>query len=190
METIRFPLPCLAVFMLFFAGCETHGISSRINENPAVFDALTSEQQRLIKGGFLAPGYTSEMAYLVLGNPTSTETHQHEGAMIEVWIYHKFYPSGECAEILTAYSRARNPNLQRSLNLEIGKATVNVNAPGNNASLGDTSTGSGNDLSLPDLPVYNLYIFLQADEIVEIKLESLDGTVLDETLMDGNITFY
>ena len=53
---------------------------------------------------------------------------------------------------------------------------MNANAPGNSTSLGATATGRGNDLSLPDIPVYNLYIFFQGDQVVDIKLESLDGT--------------
>ena len=176
MKNPRFYLPCLALTALLIAGCESSGISNRINEKSTVFASLTAEQKQSVENGIIAPDHTKDMAYMTLGSPTTVEIKQIDGTEVEMWSYKKFYPSGKMAEILTAYSRARNPNLHRSLNLESGKATVNVNAPRNNTSLGVTATGQGNDLSLPDIPVYNLYVFFQNDQVVDIKLESLDGT--------------
>lgn len=176
MKTSFLPLTCLALGIILTAGCETHGITQRITEKADIFDSITPEERRTIKAGIIMPGYTSDMVYMAFGHPSSTESSQVDGSKVEMWSYQRFYPSGKMAKILTAYSRARNPNLQRSLNLETGKATVNVNAPGSNTSLGATATGQGNDLSLPDLPVYNLYVFFQGDLVVDIKIESLDGT--------------
>ena len=92
-----------------------------------------------------------------------------------MWTYTKYYPGGELADFLTKYSLTRNPNLHRELNLEIGKATVNPNVPGG-PSLSDTEVSEGNDLSLPDLPVYNLYVFIYEGRVSDVKIESIDQT--------------
>lgn len=176
MKNSRYYLPGLALTALLFVGCESNGIANRINERSAVFAALSPEQKQNIENGLVAPGDTQDMTYMALGQPTSIETKQVEENEVEMWVYRRFYPSGKMEAILTRYSRARNPNLQRSLNLETGKATVNVNAPGRSPSLSATATGQGNDLSLPDIPVYNLYVFFQGGQVVDIKLDSLDGT--------------
>lgn len=176
MKNSRFYLLNVALIALLFAGCESNGISHRISEKSAVFANLSPEQKQSIENGLVSRGYTPDMTYMALGKPTSIETKQVDENEAEMWVYRRFYPSGEMEEILTGYSRDRNPNLQRSLNLETGKATVNVNAPGSSPGLGATATGQGNDLSLPDLPVYNLYVFFQGDQVVDIKLDSLDGT--------------
>jgi hypothetical protein len=88
------------------------------------------------------------------------------------------------AAILTDYSRARNPNLQRALDIDTGKINVSDHAPGRStipgtgggigASAG--TAGTMDPLSLPDIPVYNLYIIFLENQIMDIKIESLDGT--------------
>jgi len=182
MKSSRLYLPCLAFVTVLFVGCESTGISNRISEKSTVFAALTSKQKQNIQDGIIAPGYTKEMAYMTLGTPTRVETKQADEAEVEMWAYKKFYPSGKLAEIMTAYSRARNSNLLRETNTQTGSVTVSDHAPGNNpgrnSGIGAASgtAGTMNSLSLPDIPVYDLYIFFQSGQVVDIKIESLDGT--------------
>jgi hypothetical protein len=165
----------LVLIALLTAGCESSGIANRINEKSSLFTALEPDQKQYIAEGIVFPGDTTEMAYIALGNPTSIETKQSEGDTVEMWTYSKYYPSGQLAQFLTKYSQGRNPNLLRELNLETGKATVNSNAPGG-PSLSVTEVSRGNDLSLPDLPIYNLYVFVYEGKIADVKIESIDKT--------------
>ena len=168
---------CLATVVLFFAGCETNGVNNRINEKSSTFAALAPDQKAYVADGIVFPGDTTEITYIALGKPTSIETKEKDGDTVEMWTYSKYYPAGQLADFLTTYSKSRNPNLQRSLDhLEIGHANMNVNAPGG-PSLSSTESGiEGNHLSLPDLPVYNLYVFFHEEQVVDVKIESIDQT--------------
>lgn len=182
MKYSRFLLPCLALTSLLFAGCESSGISSRITEKSAIFATLTPEQKQKVKDGIIAPGHTKDMAYMTLGAPTTVETKQVDEADVEMWAYKKFYPSGKMADVLTAFSHARNSNLLRDTNTTSGSVTVSDHAPGTNpgrsSGVGSATgtVGTMDPLSLPDIPVYDLYIFFQEGQVVDIKIESLDGT--------------
>ncbi len=168
---------CLAFVVLFVAGCETNGVTNRINEKSSTFAALAPDQKAYIAEGIVFPGDTTEMTYIALGKPTSIETKEKDGDTVEMWTYSKDYPSGQLADFLTTYSKNRNPNLQRSLNhLEIGHKNLNSNAP-SGPSLSSTDSGTvGNHLSLPDLPIYNLYVFFYEKNVVDVKIESIDQT--------------
>lgn len=176
MKTSSLCLPSLALTLLLTAGCESARLSNRIHEKSDTFTALAADQKEYVADGIVFPGDTAEMAYIALGKPTSIETKQKDGDTVEMWAYKRYYPSGQLADFLTKYSLTRNPNLLRSLNLETGKANTSANAPGSSRSLSDTETGSGNDLSLPDLPIYNLYVFFYDQKVVDVKIESIDKT--------------
>ncbi len=183
MKNTLFSFSSLTLATLLLAGCESNGVSNRIQEKSAIFHTLTTEQKKSIEDGIVMPGYTTDMAYMALGKPTSVETKQKDDTKLILWSYKKFYPSGKMADILTAYSRARNPNLLRSNSVESGTITVSDHAPGTNPAGRSSGTGAGvgtagtmDPLSLPDIPVYNLYVFFQDSQVVDIKIESLDGT--------------
>ncbi len=167
---------------LFTVGCGS-SVSSRINEKAAVFSTLSAEEKNNIEEGIALPGYSTDMAYMAFGQPTTTETQKDEEGAVLIWTYKTFYPSGRLEAILTEYSRSRNPNLLRGVDVEVGQATVSDHAPnrtsnpmaGGNATSTDSRMGS---LDLPDLPVYNLYVFFVDGKIVDLKLESRDGTAL------------
>lgn len=168
MKPSHFHFSFLALTVLLFAGCESNNtIANRISEKSSTFTSLTPEQKSNLEDGMILPGYTADMAYIALGKPSSIATKQRGDITVEMWTYSKFYPSGKLAKILTEYSRARNPNLLRETNTNAAHVS----------SLG-TATSRGNELSLPDLPVYNLYVFFHEGKIVDIKLDSLDATKL------------
>ena len=175
MKKSCFYFPSVALAVLLFTGCESNRIANRINEKPSVFAALAPDQQIYISDGIVFPGDTTEMAYIALGKPTSIETRQKNGDTVEMWTYTKYYPSGELADFLTAYSLTRNPNLHRELNLEIGKQIGQGMNNGGNGAV-DTEVSIGNDLSLPDLPIYNLYVFIYENRVADVKIESIDKT--------------
>ena len=179
----------LTSIALLSTGCESNGIANRIGEKSAAFASLSPEEKQYIEDGLIFTGYTTDMTYMAVGKPNSTETKEKDGKSVEMWSYKRFYPSGRLEAILTEYSRARNPNLLRELDIESGGRTLSDHAP--NAGLdpqaptttsshgsGSGTAGQMNSLSLPDVPVYNLYIIFVEGKIVDLKLESLDGTPL------------
>ncbi len=182
---------CLSLIVSSIAflstGCESNGIANRINEKAAVFATLSPEEQEYIEDGMIFPGFTEDMTYMVIGKPNSVETKMKDGKPVEMWSYKRFYPSNQLGAILTDYSRLRNPNLQRSVDLESGSANVSDHVPDSGGVHPGRSTGTGSStgtagemgsLSLPDVPVYNLYVFFSEGKIVDMRLESLDGTAL------------
>ena len=185
MKKTVFYFSSFALAALLFTGCESNGIANRINEKSAVFTSLTPTQKQYLEEGMVYLGDTSDMAYIAFGKPSSIETKQKDGTTVEMWSYKTFYPSGRLEYTLTEYSRARNPHLNRSLDLKSGGSTVSDHAPGAGRSPGGggigsgtgTATGQSASPSLPEIPVYNLYVFFHENIITDIKLESRDGTV-------------
>ena len=182
---------CLSLIVTSIAflstGCESNGIANRIKEKAAVFASLSAEEKEYIEDGMLFPGFTEDMTYMVIGKPNSKESMDEDGKSFEMWSYKRFYPSNQLGAILTDYSRIRNPNLQRSVDVETGKANVSDHVSDSGGANPERSSGSGSgtgtdcqmgSLSLPDVPVYNLYVFFSEGKIVDLRLESLDGTAL------------
>ena len=188
MKTSRACLSLIITSIAFLStGCESNGIANRISEKSSAFAALSADEKKYIEEGLIFPGYTADMTYMVIGKPDSIEAKGKDGKSGEMWSYKRFYPSGRLARMLTDYSRARNPNLLRSVDVQTGRGIVSDHAPdsgGANPSR-STSVGSGTGtegqmsaLSLPDVPVYNLYVIFEEGKIVDLKMESLDGTPL------------
>ena len=129
------------------------------------------------------------MTYVAFGKPSSVVTKQADGTPVEIWTYKKFYPSGALEAMLTDYSRVRNPNLLRSLDVKSGSGSVSDHVPddpkgasnplrasGVGTGAGTGTAGTMGSLSLPDVPVYNLYVYFVEGKVAEMQLESLDGT--------------
>lgn len=66
-------------------GCSTP--QARIDRNPEVFAGLSAADQRLIREGKVALGFTPEMAQLALGEPDRKLTRTDSAGTSEVWRY-------------------------------------------------------------------------------------------------------
>ena len=75
----------LAAGLALLAGCSTP--QSRINDNPAAFARLTSEQQQLIKEGKVAIGFDQTMVKLALGDPDRVHERTDANGTSEIWSY-------------------------------------------------------------------------------------------------------
>ena len=63
----------LALATVILAGCDaTSGISARIQEKSAIFEALSPEQKKAIAEGAIEYGDTADMVYMPLGKPSKT----------------------------------------------------------------------------------------------------------------------
>lgn len=79
---------------LLVAGCEfDNGISVRAKEKPEVYASLHVWQKRFIEKGVIAQGFTSDMVYIAMGNPSKVETRELPQGRTEVWTYSRYYPN-------------------------------------------------------------------------------------------------
>src|ERR1019366_1300535 len=60
-------------FALLVTGCETDALSARIQEKSAVYATLKPWQKKYVDTGVVAMGFTPDMVYMAIGNPTKTE---------------------------------------------------------------------------------------------------------------------
>ncbi|MDB4385687.1 hypothetical protein N9Z12_06540, partial [Opitutaceae bacterium] len=80
---------CLVILLsLMLVGCES--ITTRIKERSAAFENWTPTTQERIRTGELKVGDNSDMVYIVLGSPDSTEDIPREdGSTLSIWNYPK-----------------------------------------------------------------------------------------------------
>ncbi len=74
---------------LALAGCST--VDSRIREKAAVFNQLSPADQARIRQGIIAVGFTPDMVYMALGNPTEIRLHTIAAGQETLWIYSTYY---------------------------------------------------------------------------------------------------
>ncbi len=79
----------LASSLGFLAGCQT--VESRIQERPEAFYKLDRETQDKILQGIIDVGYSEDMVYLALGEPSEKRTRVTENARTVTWIYNTYY---------------------------------------------------------------------------------------------------
>lgn len=91
----------IIIVAILLTGCRT--LDDRINQHRAEFDALDHRTQQMIRGGEVAVGFTLDMAYMALGEPTKTETTS-TGQV--VWQYHR-EPATAANETIRAGYRRR-----------------------------------------------------------------------------------
>lgn len=100
---MKTPLTVLvAILALTLAGCNT--INSRIREKSAVYSSLDPETQQQIRRGQIGVGYTPDMVYMALGEPTRNVNRVTADGTETTWIYKSFYEE-YAGSTLTGYHR-------------------------------------------------------------------------------------
>src|SRR5882672_6998777 len=79
----------VAALALALTGCST--INSRIRERAAVFYALDPAAQEQIRHGQVGVGYTPDMVYMALGQPTKHIDRVTNDGTETTWIYKSYY---------------------------------------------------------------------------------------------------
>jgi hypothetical protein len=150
--------------LLFVAGCETSGVSSRIQEKSAVFGNLAPWQQRDIQNGVVDIGFSTDMVYMSLGKPSKIVTTAN--GQETIWTYNNYYPP-------TAQSRAQM-NINNTGGAGYAGGVESSSAPRSSKSLSDTGTRgtAQTSLDVPDLPSDTLYVTFREGQVVQTKLES------------------
>ncbi len=72
--------------MLLLSACSSSP-DSRISKNQAAFDSLPPPAQEKIRHGQVDIGFTPEMVFLALGEPSKKYVRQTEQGSTEVWSY-------------------------------------------------------------------------------------------------------
>ncbi len=75
----------LASAALFLSGCQT--VDTRIKEKQAAFDRLDPVAQARVKQGLIEVGYTTDMVYIALGQPSETKETTTANGKETTWIY-------------------------------------------------------------------------------------------------------
>ena len=102
------------VLALFVTGCDTDYVSARIQEKSATYATLKVSEKRFIEKGVVATGFTPDMVYMAVGNPSKVEPLQTtDGSKAELWTYNQYYPTVDAAHIEYAAYTSDSP-YQRS----------------------------------------------------------------------------
>ena len=87
-----------SLLALLVTGCETDGgIASRTQEKSTAYAALKPREKSYVAKGVIAVGFTPDMVYMAMGQPTKTETQDTAGDHVELWTYGRFYPNVDAA---------------------------------------------------------------------------------------------
>lgn len=84
-------LSLLAALML--AGCNT--LDSRIKKNEALFRSLDPATQQKLRNKTVEIGYTPDMVYIALGDPTEKSVRTTEKGTLMTWSYQNSYDEYE-----------------------------------------------------------------------------------------------
>lgn len=149
--------------LLVLAGCESSGVTARIQEKSALFNSLEPWQQRDIQSGLVNPGFSTDMVYMALGKPSKIVTTAD--GQETIWTYSNYYPP-------VAQYQA-----QASADNSGGKyyGTVDSSSsPRNPASLSATGQKgtAQTSLDVPDLPADTLYVTFRNGQVTRTQLES------------------
>ncbi|HKB92112.1 MAG TPA: hypothetical protein VKC60_16465 [Opitutaceae bacterium] len=85
----KIPLLVLLVLVLGASGCST--VQSRINEKQQVFAQLDPSTQDKIKKGDIDIGYTPDMVYMALGEPSEKKESVSQEGSTSKWVYYSYY---------------------------------------------------------------------------------------------------
>ena len=116
------------------------GIAARTREKSAVYATLKLSEKRFIEKGVIAIGFTPDMVYMAMGNPSKVESKVFPEGKRELWTYSNYYPNYDAGQGFKTVPYSTEGHYQRSMT----QPTVNpvngkINYLGAQAPIGDTS---------------------------------------------------
>lgn len=172
MKTPLLTIIACALTLALQTGCESSGVSARIQEKSAVFATLTPEQQQTIQEGAIELGYTADMVYMALGKPSKVKTQDDPEGRVEMWTYSNYYPSVAVTQL------AMNDPGRKYRAAPLTTNYPNTGPGGASApsisSTKPTGPEPGID-TLADVPSDTLYVLLLNGQVFQLKLESQSG---------------
>ena len=95
----------------FLSGCDVaSGVNARIQEKAAVFAGLTAEQKKAIENKSIEVGFTADMVYMALGNPSKVKEKASGDGKVTMWTYNN-YSSIADASVMTLNDPSRQAEL-------------------------------------------------------------------------------
>jgi len=162
-------------FALLVTGCETDNASARIQEKSAVYATLKPWQKKYVDTGVVAMGFTPDMVYMAIGNPTKTEVVGAPGDKTEVWTYRNYYPTTSASNVkytLNADSGLGHSNIAPGGTLMLGNGSGGmVRASSGQASIAGTGGPQGGSMEPADLQSYTFILTLTNGVVTKMKLD-------------------
>jgi len=75
----------------FLASCSSTP-AVRIQQNPTLFNPLSTQHKKLVSQGKIAKGMTQPTVFLAMGNPSSKSAGEQHGKSFERWNYSEYVP--------------------------------------------------------------------------------------------------
>ncbi len=86
----RICIPLLIPVGLFLAACASTP-QTRIQENPAAYEALSASQKNLVVQGMIKEGMGKDAVYLAWGSPNAISRGSKGGKRLEKWVYNGYH---------------------------------------------------------------------------------------------------
>ncbi len=91
LRTLQLLIPGVATFLL--GACQTVTPSTRISQNPVMYNMLSTEHKVLVQQGRICEGMSKDAVFLAWGKPnTPPVTGQQNGVSYEKWVYATYQP--------------------------------------------------------------------------------------------------
>lgn len=81
-----------ALCLLVLANCASSTPTSRIQKNPAIYDALSTKEKNLVSQGRIEKGMSKKAVFLAWGRPSTSINGSRNGVDFQRWIYTSYQP--------------------------------------------------------------------------------------------------
>ena len=163
---------------LLLTACESdNGIARRERERPAAYASLHVWQKRFIEKGVIAKGFSPDMVYMAMGNPSVVR----QGNNGELWTYKYYYPPGDLSHERFHYyeevAMHANNMVLGSLMEGGGGGPAGTPHPAGSLKGGVTPLAfrpgppQGGSMEPADLQSYTLQVFFQGGKVTQIGVQ-------------------
>ena len=178
MKSHCFVLGAALGLALLATGCETTGTSARIQEKSAEFATLKVWEKNFIQQGVVSSGFTPDMVYMAVGNPSKAERVNIAGVgQGELWTYSNFYPAPDANHMDNGYNSMEATYLPT----QFGLAPVNnaVSNPGALPTTGYTNRGQSisatgrpqGSMEIGDLQAFSLRVLFKDGKVIWLSMK-------------------
>ncbi len=131
------------------------------------YEKLTPAEQKKIKEGAIALGFTPDMVYMAMGLPSKVEPVEETGGRAELWTYRNYYPQMDAAHVRYAGYSTESP-YQPSRTYSGSNVPLGMRR-GQNASA-YTGGPQGSMTEPADLQAYTLRILFQDGKVKRLGI--------------------
>ncbi|MDB4568395.1 hypothetical protein N9085_01395 [Akkermansiaceae bacterium] len=85
-------LPLLSGFAILLASCASSSPTTRIQNNPVIFQKVPSSQREMVVSGRIKNGMSKDAVFIAWGKPDSVAEGETEGKRFERWTYTSLSP--------------------------------------------------------------------------------------------------